>query len=415
MMRKAVSTALGICLCTALSFSAERTCLNAVDYADPAYGGRVRQLLKADGHEHNLYYDRNPWNADASRMLGVQSNLEQKNWRVVLYDGDGCFIRELFGIDRYDWRLAWDRRDPDTLYTWRGSNLYSFSVTAGSAKLLKSFAPMGLNPNGPSLNQSGDRILVVTSDKVFHSYRLPDMSEERSFAPELPAGCGVSWDKPRYIGYKNYLFVSCNTADMSEVHTYIYEDSGRLLHRFDGISAGHTDFSPDGKWAYFKMSGISRGVAAPLEIHVVNIDGTDDRTLLSIPQREARYVQNLHLAWPSRGGPWFIASFFPSADNLPASYAPPLDEMVLIRLDGTRTFLARTGTAYASAGRRSGSSQDTFWAQPLARPSADGRRISFNSNRSGTIDQFVLSVDDGQINPAPGAKDAVPPAPRQQP
>jgi hypothetical protein len=51
------------------------------------------------------------------------------------------------------------------------SALYSYNVTAGSAKLLKSFAPLGLNPNGPSLNQSGDRVLVVTSNQIFHSYR----------------------------------------------------------------------------------------------------------------------------------------------------------------------------------------------------------------------------------------------------
>ena len=32
-------------------------------------------------------------------MVGVQSDLErQKNWRVVLYDGKGCFIRTLFDV-----------------------------------------------------------------------------------------------------------------------------------------------------------------------------------------------------------------------------------------------------------------------------------------------------------------------------
>jgi len=35
-----------------------------------------------------------------------------------------------------------------------------------------------------------------------------------------------------------------------------------------------------------------------------------------------------------------------------------------------------------------------FWAEPLASPSSDGNRISFNSNRSGTVDQYVLFVGD---------------------
>src|SRR5438132_629404 len=50
-----------------------------VDYTDPTYGGRIRQLQKEDGHEHNFYYYRDPWNADGSYLLGIQSDLQQKN------------------------------------------------------------------------------------------------------------------------------------------------------------------------------------------------------------------------------------------------------------------------------------------------------------------------------------------------
>jgi hypothetical protein len=78
---------------------------------------------------------------------------------------------------------------------------------------------------------------------------------------------------------------------------------------------------------------------------------------------------------------WFIASLFPSAANVPATYAPLLDEIIKINTDGSYTNLARTYTA---------SSPGLFWAQPLASPSADGSRISFNSIRSGSVDQFIL-------------------------
>ena len=50
-----------------------------VDYTDPTYGARIRQLRKDDGHEHNFYYYRDPWNADGTRMLGIQSDLDQKH------------------------------------------------------------------------------------------------------------------------------------------------------------------------------------------------------------------------------------------------------------------------------------------------------------------------------------------------
>jgi len=66
------------------------TCADSVDYIDSTYGYRVRQLATADAHEHNIYYPRNVWNADNSLMVGVHSDLEQKNWRIVLYNGAGC-------------------------------------------------------------------------------------------------------------------------------------------------------------------------------------------------------------------------------------------------------------------------------------------------------------------------------------
>src|ERR1700758_1767162 len=94
------------------------------DYVDPTYGSKIRQLRKDDGHEHNFYYYRNPWNSDGSSMLGIQSDLQQKNWHVVLYDGDGNFLKDLFSNEQYDWRLCWDGSDPDVLYTWKGSDLF---------------------------------------------------------------------------------------------------------------------------------------------------------------------------------------------------------------------------------------------------------------------------------------------------
>ncbi|MBM3335788.1 PD40 domain-containing protein, partial [Candidatus Sumerlaeota bacterium] len=366
---------------------------SAIDYTDPTYGAKIRHLRKDDGHEHNLYYYRNPWNADCTRMVGIHSDLAQQNWRVVLYDGDGNFIKELFPIDKFDWRLVWDRKNSKVLYTWRGSSLYRYNVETGKADLLKSFAPRGFKPNGPSLNQAGDRILVVTSDGVFHSYRLSDMGDERTFSLTVPPERYISWDKPRYMGYRNYIDVAFRSADPTKQALVIYDDTGAVVHRFEGIGGGgHYDFSPNGKLAYFKLpTGGRRGPETPLEVHVVNLDGTDDRVLFSVPRSKAMYVHNLHLSWPDKVGDWFIASFFPSQQNLPATYAPPLDEIVLIRMDGTHKYLARTGTAYSREGAK-GRTGDMFWAQPLGRPSSDGKRIIFNSNRAGTIDQHILYV-----------------------
>ena len=367
-----------------------------IDYTDATYGAKIRQLRKDDGHEHNFYYCRDPWNADGSRMLGVQSDLQQKKWRVCLYDGDGVFLKELFPIEKYDWRLCLDRNNPDILYTWKGSDLYRFNVADGKAELLKSFVPLSLKPNGPSCNHAGDRILVITSDNTFRSFHLPDMSDERTFKISVPEGSFVGWDKPHYIGYRNYIDTAYRGSQPSQGAIVVYDDTGAVVHKFESIgTGGHYDYSPDGKLAYFKLPTGGRGVPeTPFEIHVVNLDGSGDRTLLSVPRRQAHF-HNLHLSWPRKVNDWFVAGFFPSAAGASVEdYEPPFDEILLIRLDGTTKYLSRTGTNYSAPDGR-GKPGDMFWAQTLPRPSADGKRICFNSNRSGTIDLHLLYVDGG--------------------
>ncbi len=372
-----------------------------IDYTDPTYGAKVRQLRKDDGHEHNFYYYRDPWNADGSLMLGIQSDLAQKNWRVCLYDGDGVFLKELFPISKYNWKLCWDRNDPRFLYTNKGSELYRLDVTTGEATVLKSFAPDVTHHTGPSVNQAGDRILMITTDEkqkqTFRSYHLPDMSQERTFQISVPAGCSVGWDKPHYIGCRNYIDTAYRGADPSQQAIVVYDDTGAVVHKFESIGGGgHYDYSPDGRLAYFRLPGGGRGAPdRPLEIHVVNLDGSGDKVLFSVPREKARF-HNLHLSWPRKVSDWFVAGFFPSGPGA-AGYEPPFDEILMVRLDGTTKYLARTGTVYSPATK--GRPGDMFWAQTLPRPSADGKRICFNSNRSGTIDLHILYTEGNAPKP----------------
>jgi len=384
-MRSIVSSlaVLTVSLCLS-SVGRSQTCSNTREYVDPVYGTKITELVSPGRNDHNLYYHRNPWNADNSYLVGVDSDADSRNWSVILYDGRGCFIRRLFTIEQYDWRLVWDRRDPNTLYTWQGSKLYRFDVPSNRAQLLKSFAPLQLQPSGPSLNQAGDRILVGTSDNVFRSYHLPDMGEERSFSARFPDGCRSSWKDERYIGFRNYIATACNATNPPNMALHIYNDSGETFHVFEGTGGGgHYDFSPDGKLAYFNMWSGGRGrPSTPLEIHLVGIDGTNDRVLYSASQEVAKSVQNLHLSWPDRVTTWFVAGFFPFSGAQQDKYSPPFDEVAAIDLSGNFRALARAET---HPGRGV-----AFWAQTLASPSADGSRISFNSNRTGSIEQYIL-------------------------
>jgi hypothetical protein len=363
--------------------------ISFVDSVDAQYGSKIRQLRKDDGHEHNLYYNRDPWNADGTRLVVIHSDLAQQNWRLALCGGDGRFEKYLFTPGEYDWRIVWDRHDPDVLYTSHAASLYRYNVKTRAAELLKKFA-QPLRPTGASLNQRGDRILVATADWTFHSFSLPDMQAERTFRPAVPKN--YNSDKPAYTGHGDTVHVPY--SDGGQEGILIYSDDGSLVHEFKGVGGGgHYDFSPQGKLAYFKLlPAPTRDGGRTLEIHVVNLNGADDRVLFRAAAGEMGYVQNLHLSWPDGINDWFVASLFPNASRLPSAYAPWLDEILLIKLDGTHRVLARSETAHARAATKGGAG-DMFWAQPLGSPSADGRRIAFNSSRSGTIDACILYVD----------------------
>jgi len=278
--------------------------------------------------------------------------------------------------------------------------LYRYHVETQTVDLLKDYTLTGdaiIVP--PSLNQAGDRLLVVTvPGRVFRSYQLPAMTNERTFTvPTLPPDCDMR--DVRYIGYQNYIAVSCRQSSQGNF-TEIYDDTGVLLSHF-AQDLGHSDFSPNGQWAYSVLASIDRVgnviTKKPLEVHVVNIDGTNDHILYSVPFDAAVSI-NLHIAWPDHVNEWFVVSFYPPATVPPLQYAPPFDEILLLSTDGTQHWLARTGTT----------NSDYFWSQPLASPSSDGTRISFNSTcsnasvgctPSGTIDQYILFT---QLSAPPG-------------
>ncbi|WP_371070094.1 hypothetical protein, partial [Salmonella enterica] len=95
-----------------------------IDFTDATYGGRVRQIYNPAGDEHDLYHYRSVFNADNSRIIGIETPKDSKDYRVTLYDGDGKFLKQLFTQAQYDWRLVWDRKDTNVFYTWSGQTVY---------------------------------------------------------------------------------------------------------------------------------------------------------------------------------------------------------------------------------------------------------------------------------------------------
>jgi hypothetical protein len=382
--------------------SATRGCddeqVRLIDFTDPTYGGRVRQIYNPAGDEHNLYHYRCVFNADNSRLLGIETPKGTTDYRVTLYDGEGRSLKTLFTQKDYNWTLAWDRRDPRLFYTRKGGTVYRYDLELGKAETVRSFdAPsITAGPTGLSLSQKGDRLLLRMTDNTVRTYRLPALDDERVCAIDVPDGRYANWDKLRFIGHKDYFALEFpekapfQGGRPKPAFIRIYDGAtGKLFHTLDGINVGHHDFSPDGKLAY--VTGFNQG--RDMNVRVVNLDGTDNRVVFTAPREKLRYVRNYHITWPAGVRDWFLLSFFPQTGRLPESYEPYLDELVQVFVDGRSRVLARTGTTCGA----------NFWAQPQQSPSADGTRVLFHTNgtctvgkigyeSSGTIDQCILAL-----------------------
>jgi|GEM_PF-2290834 len=366
------------------------------DFTDPTYGARVRQIVNPTGDEHNLYHYRSVFNADNSRLLAIETPKGSKDYVVTLYDGDGKFLKRLFTVPKYDWRVAWDRRDPKLFYTLKGSTVYRYDVEANKTTALKTFEnPSVASPSGLSLNQKGDRLLLRMADKSVRTYRLPALDDERICRIEIPDDRYANWDKLRFTGHKDYFALELIQkqplppgARFQPPYLRIYDAlDGKVFHTLEGVSVGHNDFSSDGKIAYRE----SYQRSDEIKIRVVNLDGTDNRVVFTAPREKLRFVRSCHITWPAGVREWFLLSFFPQTGHLPSSYEPWLDEIVQVFADGRHKVLARTGTTCGA----------NFWAQPQQSASIDGTRVLFDSNgtctvgrigykSSGTIDLCIL-------------------------
>ena len=376
---------------TTTSGSRPPACPNVADYIDPTYGAQVRALLNPTENVHNLYYLRNPWNADQTRLLGIRSDRQQLHWRVELYDGNGCFLQDLYEIEKYDWRGVWDKVDPRYWYTFGTGAASSIVRLDVNARVFITMAtvPSGLTirPEGLSINQAGTRIFAFLSDGSFHTWALgPTFADHRAFTPSYPPGCVYDSDgKQRYIGYQNLIFTWCAIPGGSSF-VYFYDDSGSLYARVDTtqIGIGHDDITPSGKWLRPQVGTGPRGVPPnlPTRVYISELDGSNQKVLFESPFNG--YLQNLHISCPRADASRCFLSFFGRAGNVPRKYPPSnpptYDEIVQIGVAAGETkYLMRHGSSYPP-----------FWAEPLGVPSADGTRILINSNRSGAISLYII-------------------------
>ncbi len=431
------SVCLGIALFTCVASAQPPVCggnscgpnCTIVTHTDQTTGKTIWRFKKDDSHDHFLYVYREPWNADSTRMVGIQTSYYETDWKVVMFDQNGCFVKELFPISLYDWKLAWDKTDPNILYTTYSYTVYKINVNTDpiTVTTLKTFteAEGWTESSGVSVNRYGTRLLVVTSDPAseykkvnVRTFALPSMTTPRVFQVDkvdpAVAYCNVDVGKIRYTGHLNDINTHCGRGIISDcgcgktgcacgplglayaIRTF--DDTGTPLRTYgtsgDVPTFGHTAYSPNGHLGYEKYQN---GVTGALEIRVCNTltaancgslpfgqDSTDDKIVFTATSVQMSEVQTLHLHWPSAqvyDPMWLIASFSPRKAAVEGVTDPTWlhDEIYKITHTGagspTTTLLAHSRTVDEPGG------QPSFWMQANANSNKDGTKINFNSDR----------------------------------
>ena len=242
-------------------------------FTDPQWGGVYQQMIRTvPASDHNLYYLRNSFNANGTLMLGIQSPLSLNGtatpWVIVLFDGNGCFLKPLFnaigGTPAFNWRANWSPVDPNVFYTtgvsgtWPGLSgnintniIYAMhpcatritgisdpacaSTTGMAVAPLYQFNRVSTNePSGPSLSEDGSRIGIVTrpDDTVTADYHwssigltnstsaAPDSLRSFDLTANYPSGYCLARsavEKTRYIGNRFLVAVGGNRGSGSPI------------------------------------------------------------------------------------------------------------------------------------------------------------------------------------------------------
>ncbi len=407
-----------------------------VTHTDQTSGKTIWRLKNDTKHEHNIYYYRDAWNANNTKMVAVHMDQFQQNWTLHLYDEHACYLGQAFTLNDYDWRVVWDKTDSNIMYSIKGNVLYklntsTFPVTPTALKTFDNLTEGYPLTNGVSLNQAGTRILVTTQingsgQTRLNTFDLPGMTNPRvividNIDPSTP-NCAINTDKIRYTGYQNRVHAGCNVPLLTLCacggpqsgyeKVRIYDDvTGQLVKSYgSSLNFGHLAYSAEGHFGYYRYNPSGDG---SMEIRVCDTlsaavcgsqpfgtSTSDDKIVLSPTGAQMTDVQSLHLNWGSAvtgRNMWMIASFYPKTVATPTTDPTWYhDEILKINHKAspvTYSVLGHSRTLYEG---------QWFWTMTVGAINKDGTKITFNSDRRwdtknvtpapplGTIDVHIL-------------------------
>lgn len=374
-------------------------------YTDPVFGCSVKRLTESSRDETawdgkqvafmNYYSTLTAMNASDSKLFVVS---DDGNWRIR--DVNGGMVVPVAKLPGFSGHPVWDASDGNVFYYASKNGLYKgvISGTAVKANALHVFKEYKdiVSPDAADLSQDGDHIALVgqnannTMDAFVWSLR--DQTKSTIYTTICTINGDINGAAQPGCIHKLQL-----TAENLLTIQFLGDGSGAeqgvrlwngsaLVHLQDKTDHYDTGYDLNGKSVFiasnnsFTLPGLSNPCASGGGIDVRQL--TDLRSASCLLDHQPYW----HVSY--RGGtsqPWIALSFFDDRKSGPellsnnSKYEKPStdnwklyeDEIMLATVDGS--------AVYRLAHARSRSSE-SYWGQPHAAISRDGKYVVFTSN-----------------------------------
>jgi hypothetical protein len=381
-------------------------------YVDPVFGCTVVRLTdsRAAGvAEHHYYSTLSPMNADDTRILIGD---EHGNRRVVDLTGNVIVAAKDMPAANPG-TVLWDAKNGDEFYFTRGNSLMRGSIEGHKVKesVVHTFREyrVVVFPDKTDLSIDGDSFAMwaghttETGPLDIFTYNMATNVKKAAYTTScsqiVPYVQGACVHGITQTADDNVIIGFANNGSCTECGNRLWNGS-KLVAIQDGTNHIDAGYDLSGRSVFIEVGrestlhGETNPCAGGWGLDVRRLDNLESATCLLDHQ------PSWHVSYRGDSAqPWVALSFFDDRKNGPevfdksAGFEEPSstnwqlyeDEIVLSRIDGK--------TTYRLAQARSRSSE-SYWAQPRAAISRDGRYVIFDSNMAYAKDGCPAGVED---------------------
>jgi Abnormal spindle-like microcephaly-assoc'd, ASPM-SPD-2-Hydin len=372
-------------------------------YVDPVFGCSVKRLTSSGTDENawdgthlsfaNYYSTLTAMNASDS-LLFIVSN--DGGWRVR--DTDGKVVISESAMPPFEGHPVWDASNGNVFYYTHNNSLYSGTINGSSvtSKVLHSFSEYSgvVSSDSADLSQDGDHIALVGQNSNNTMDAFVWSLSQQTKTSKYTTTCTNSGSVANGVGClhkiqltpNNLLSIQFNNDGTGKEQGIRLWNGSSLVHLEDNTNHYDTGYDLNGvpmiaaRGNSLTLSGETNPCPSGWGMDVRQLNNLSSSICL------LDNVPSWHISYRgSASQPWIGISFFddrtpgPEFFSNDGNYRSPSssnwqlyeDEIVVAKVDA--------GAVYRLAHARS-RSMESYWAQPHATMSRDGKYVVFTSN-----------------------------------